>query len=131
MPSAAFNKKMQLSDSLAQICGARQMSRPEVVKQLWKHIKANKLQDKNNGRQINNDQKMQNVFGKKTMDMMQMNKLLSKSLTKMSGGGNNKQTTQKNKNQRSNTRNRNNNNSRRNNRSNNRRNNSRRNKNRN
>ena len=130
MPSAAFNKKMQLSDSLAQICGARQMSRPEVVKQLWKHIKANKLQDKNNGRQINNDQKMQNVFGKKTMDMMQMNKLLSKSLTKMSGGGN-KQTTQKNKNQRSNTRNRNNNNSRRNNRSNNRRNNSRRNKNRN
>ena len=58
MPSAHFQqKKMQLSDSLAQICGARQMSRPQVVKQLWKHIKANKLQDKNNGRQINNDQK--------------------------------------------------------------------------
>lgn len=129
MPSAAFNKKMQLSDSLSQICGARQMSRPQVVKQLWKHIKANKLQDKNNGRQINNDQKMQNVFGKKTMDMMQMNKLLSNSLTKMSGGGNKK--TQKNKNQKSNNRNRNNNNSRRNNRRNNSKRNNRRNKNRN
>jgi chromatin remodeling complex protein RSC6 len=52
----------------------RQLSRPGVVKSLWKHIKANDLQDPSDKRQIMCDEKMQAVFKQAKVDMFRMNK---------------------------------------------------------
>ena len=57
-----------------------QLSRPQVVKKLWEHIKANELQDPNDKRQIVCDDKMHAVFVRSRVDMFQMNKLLGSHL---------------------------------------------------
>jgi len=51
-----------------------QLSRPQVVKKLWEHIKANDLQDPKDKRQIICDEKMTAVFKQAKVDMFQMNK---------------------------------------------------------
>jgi len=77
---------MILSDSLASLTGAKEMPRTEVVKFLWAHIKANKLQQNpNDGREITCDEKMQEIFGQPTVTMLQMNKVrASKNMQKAS-----------------------------------------------
>ncbi|KAK0712870.1 hypothetical protein B0T26DRAFT_753048 [Lasiosphaeria miniovina] len=75
-----FQKPFNLSYPLAEICGESQLSRPQVVKRLWEHIKANELQDPNDKRQIRCDDKMQAVFERSRVDMFQMNKLLGNQL---------------------------------------------------
>ncbi|KAJ3512978.1 hypothetical protein NM208_g15251 [Fusarium decemcellulare] len=57
---------------LANITG--QLSRPQVVKKLWEHIKGNDLQDPKDKRQIICDEKMQAVFKQSRVDMFRMNK---------------------------------------------------------
>lgn len=51
-----------------------QLSRPQVVKRLWQHIKSNGLQDPKDKRQILCDDKMQAVFKQPKVDMFKMNK---------------------------------------------------------
>ncbi|KAK3376877.1 hypothetical protein B0T24DRAFT_677737 [Lasiosphaeria ovina] len=75
-----FQKPFNLSYPLAEICGESQLSRPQVVKRLWEHIKANELQDPSDKRQIRCDDKMQAVFERSRVDMFQMNKLLGNQL---------------------------------------------------
>ena len=50
---------MNLSESLAAICGGKKMPRTEVTKKLWVYIKAKKL---NNGRIITPDEKLKKIF---------------------------------------------------------------------
>ncbi|CAM1512007.1 Fc.00g095200.m01.CDS01 [Cosmosporella sp. VM-42] len=69
-----FQKPFVLSDTLSVICGETQLSRPQVVKKLWDHIKANNLQDPSDRRQILCDEKMQAVFKQTKVDMFRMNK---------------------------------------------------------
>lgn len=57
-----------------------QLSRPQVVKKLWEHIKANELQDPSDKRQIICDEKLQAVFKQSSINMFQMNKLLGNQL---------------------------------------------------
>ena len=57
-----------------------QLSRPQVVKQIWVYIKANNLQDPADKRQIMCDEKMQLVFKSDKVHMFTMNKLLGKQL---------------------------------------------------
>lgn len=71
-----------LSKELAAIVGATSMSRPEVTKQLWVYIKANKLQDPKNKRMIYPDDKLSKIIGKKPIDMMKLAGMLSKHLKK-------------------------------------------------
>ncbi|KAI0391108.1 DEK C terminal domain-containing protein, partial [Xylariaceae sp. FL0594] len=71
-----FQKPFNLSYPLAEICGEPQLSRPQVVKKLWEHIKQNELQDPNDKRQILCDDMMQAVFKVNRVDMFQMNKLV-------------------------------------------------------
>lgn len=56
------------------------MSRPQVVKKLWEHIRAHDLQDPNDKRQILCDEKMQEAFKVESLHMFTMNKLLGKHL---------------------------------------------------
>ncbi|KFG80963.1 SWIB/MDM2 domain protein [Metarhizium anisopliae] len=69
-----FQKPFNLSSTLSDICGETQLSRPQVVKKLWEHIKANDLQDPADKRQIRCDAKMQAVFKQARVDMFKMNK---------------------------------------------------------
>ncbi|KAI1110540.1 DEK C terminal domain-containing protein [Nemania sp. NC0429] len=75
-----FQKPFNLSYPLAELCGEPQLSRPQVVKKLWEHIKENNLQDPNDKRQILCDERMQAVFKLAKVDMFQMNKLVGNHL---------------------------------------------------
>lgn len=66
------------SDPLATMLGEPKMSRPQVVKKLWEHIKSHNLQNPLNKKEIICDERMQNIFNVERIDMFQMNKVLGK-----------------------------------------------------
>ena len=61
--------------------GEERLSRPQVVKKLWEYVKENDLQDPDNKRDILCDAKLKAVFGKKRVNMFEMQKLLSAHLS--------------------------------------------------
>ncbi len=66
---------------LAAVIGDKPMPRTEVTKKIWDYIKRNDLQDKNNRRMINADEKLKPVFGgKDQVSMFEMTKLVSAQL---------------------------------------------------
>lgn len=69
------------SPELAEIVGKSDLPRSEVVKKVWDYIKKHDLQDAKDRRQINGDEKLAKIFGKKSVSMFEMNKHLSKHLT--------------------------------------------------
>jgi chromatin remodeling complex protein RSC6 len=69
------------SAELAEIVGKKDLPRSEVVKKVWDHIKKHDLQDAKDRRQINADDKLEKIFGKKSASMFEMNKHLSGHLT--------------------------------------------------
>jgi len=80
-PNAAFMKPMTPTATLAAVIGSSPMPRTEVTKKLWAYIKRNGLQDSKNRRNINADDKLQDVFGgKKQVSMFEMTKLVSRHL---------------------------------------------------
>ena len=80
-PNAAFMKPVTPSAALAEVVGSKPIPRTEVTKKLWAYIKKNGLQDKKNKRMINSDEALKTVFGgKKTINMFEMTKLVSKHL---------------------------------------------------
>ncbi len=81
-PNPAFMRPMTLSDALGAVVGAKPIPRTEVTKKLWLYIKKHKLQDPKNMRNIKPDEKLAKVFGsKKTINMFQMTKLVSKHMS--------------------------------------------------
>ncbi|OGF87199.1 hypothetical protein A3B19_03110 [Candidatus Giovannonibacteria bacterium RIFCSPLOWO2_01_FULL_46_32] len=80
--NSAFMKPLRVSGELAEVVGKGPMPRSEVVKKLWVYIKKHGLQDAQNKRNINADENMKKVFGgKKTVNMFEMTKLVSKHLS--------------------------------------------------
>jgi chromatin remodeling complex protein RSC6 len=79
-PNAAFMKPLTPSSTLAAVIGAGALPRTQVVKKLWDYIKKNKLQDVKNKRNINADDKLKALFGKATVSMFEMTKIVSKHL---------------------------------------------------
>jgi chromatin remodeling complex protein RSC6 len=71
------HKTVQPSAELGAVIGTKPMKRTDVVKQLWAYIKSNKLQNAKDGRQIDADDKLQKVFGRKQVSMFEMNKIVS------------------------------------------------------
>lgn len=69
------------SPELAEIVGKNDLPRSEVVSKVWEYIKKHDLQDAKDRRQINGDDKLQKIFGKKSVSMFEMNKHLSAHLT--------------------------------------------------
>ena len=77
-PNAAFMKPMKPSSELAAVVGSQPMPRSEITKRVWDYIKKNNLQDQQNKRNINADDKLKAVFGgKKTVSMFEMTKLVN------------------------------------------------------
>ena len=78
-PNAAFMKPVQPDAALSEVVGSKAIPRTEVTKKLWAYIKKNGLQDPKNKRMINSDDTLKAVFGgKKTVNMFEMTKLVSK-----------------------------------------------------
>ncbi len=80
-PNAAFMKALTPSADLAAIVGAKALPRTDVTKKVWAYIKKNNLQDKVQRRNINADEALKNIFGKKTVNMFEMTKLINKHLS--------------------------------------------------
>ncbi len=72
---------MKLSDELSAVVGKGPMPRTEVTKKLWEYIKKNRRQDPSNKRNILADEKLQKLFGRKSVNMFEMTKLVSKHLS--------------------------------------------------
>ena len=80
-PNAAFMKPMQPSEELGAVVGMQPQPRSEITKRVWDYIKKNNLQDQQNKRQINADDKLRPVFGgKKNVTMFEMTSLVNKHL---------------------------------------------------
>ena len=81
-PNPAFMKPLQPDTALGAVVGSKPLPRTQVVKKLWAYIKKNSLQDSQNKRMINADDKLKAVFaGKKQVSMFEMTKLVNKHLS--------------------------------------------------
>jgi upstream activation factor subunit UAF30 len=80
-PNAAFMKPLMPSKELGEIVGMNAIPRTEVMKKVWAYIKKHDLQDAQNRRQVNADDKLKAVFGgKKSVTMFEMTKYVSNHL---------------------------------------------------
>ena len=72
----------EFSDELSELTGKKKGKRTDVVKWVWVYIKANDLQNPDNGREIFMDDTMKAVYGnKKKLTMFEVaGKQLSKHL---------------------------------------------------
>ena len=77
----ALNKPVTLSGDLENLIGKGPMTRAEVTSKVWDYIKANKLQDSKDKRQINPDAKLGAVIGNKQISMFAMTAAVSKHLS--------------------------------------------------
>src|ERR1700710_1697431 len=76
----ALQQPLQPSAELAAVVGEGTMARGEVVSKVWEYIKAHKLQNPEDGREIIPDETLLKVLGKKKVTMFEMNKLLAQHL---------------------------------------------------
>lgn len=81
-----FTKLCGLSPELQSVLGVSELSRTQVVKQLWVYIRENDLQDPQNRRKILCDDKLRLVFRKDSVDMFEMNKVLSNHILRLDNG---------------------------------------------
>jgi len=77
----ALNKPVNLSGDLENLIGKGPMTRAQVTSKVWDYIKANKLQDTTDKRQINPDGKLGAVIGNKQISMFAMTAAVSKHLS--------------------------------------------------
>lgn len=76
----ALMKPLTPSKELAAVVGEKDLPRPEVVKKVWEYIKAHKLQNPENAREIVADDNLRKVFGRDKVTMFEMNKYLAQHL---------------------------------------------------
>jgi upstream activation factor subunit UAF30 len=76
----ALQQPLKPSEELAAVVGAGELARGEAVSKVWAYIKANKLQNPKDGREILADDKLRKVFGKDKVTMFEMNKHLAQHL---------------------------------------------------
>ena len=80
-PNPSFMRPLTPDASLGAIVGDKELPRTQVVKKLWAYIKKKGLQDAQDRRMINADDKLKLIFGgKKQVSMFEMTKLVSKHL---------------------------------------------------
>jgi upstream activation factor subunit UAF30 len=77
-PNAAFMAPVTPSAALSEVVGSKPLPRTELTKKLWVYIKKNNLQDPKNKRMIKADVNLRPIFGKPTVNMFEMTKLVNK-----------------------------------------------------
>lgn len=68
----AVHQKIDVSPELATIVGEGPMARGEVTSKIWDYIRANELQAKDDGREIEPDDKLGKIVGDKRLTMFEM-----------------------------------------------------------
>lgn len=77
-PNAAFMAALTPSNVLADVIGAQPRPRTEMIKSIWAYIRKNNLQDQQNKRMINADDKLRALFGgKNQVSMFDLAKIIS------------------------------------------------------
>jgi upstream activation factor subunit UAF30 len=76
----ALMKPMRPSQELAEIVGPAPLARTEITKRIWDYIKQNNLQNPANKREIIADEKLERVFGVRSVNMFEMTKIINKHL---------------------------------------------------
>ncbi|KAI0753063.1 SWIB-domain-containing protein [Daedaleopsis nitida] len=79
-PFARLDSPSSSSEPLAALIGLEKLSRPQIVKQLWDHIKANNMQNPENKKEIICDDSFRSIFKCDRIDMFKMNKELGQHL---------------------------------------------------
>ncbi len=78
-PNPSFMRPLQPNALLGAVVGNKPLPRTQVTKKIWAYIKKNNLQDTQNKRMINADDKLKAIFdGKKQVSMFEMTKLVNK-----------------------------------------------------
>jgi upstream activation factor subunit UAF30 len=74
-------RPMQPDEQLAAVVGNNPMPRTEITKKLWDYIKRNNLQDAQERRMINADDRLRPHFGgKRQVSMFDMTKMVNQHL---------------------------------------------------
>mmetsp|Transcript_41300 Transcript_41300/g.54289 ORF Transcript_41300/g.54289 Transcript_41300/m.54289 type:complete len:82 (-) Transcript_41300:224-469(-) len=76
-------KLVRVSPQLQSIVGKSQLSRPEITKNIWKHIKDNNLQNPSKKKEILCDAHLKAVFGKDTVHFTEILKLVQPHISKI------------------------------------------------
>jgi upstream activation factor subunit UAF30 len=77
-PNAAFMTPVFPDGTLAAVVGASALPRTELTRKIWDYIKRNGLQDQQNRRMINADDKLRAVFGgEQQVNMFRMTSLVN------------------------------------------------------
>lgn len=77
-PNAGLMAPLTVSDELAKVIGNEPTPRTQIIKKIWDYIKQNDLQDKENRRMINADEKLKVVFdGKDQISMFELAKVVN------------------------------------------------------
>jgi chromatin remodeling complex protein RSC6 len=76
----ALQQPLKPSAELVAAVGDGELARGEAVSKVWAYIKANKLQNTKDGREILADDTLRKVFGKDKVTMSEMNKHLAQHL---------------------------------------------------
>lgn len=77
-PNAAFMAPLTASPELAAVIGNKPLPRTEIIKKIWDYIKKNDLQDNQNRRMINADEKLNSLFGgKDQISMFELAKIVN------------------------------------------------------
>jgi len=78
----ALMQPMRPSPELAEIVGIEPLPRTEITKRIWAYIKEHNLQNPGNKREILADEKLERVFGVKSINMFEMTKVINQHLSK-------------------------------------------------
>jgi upstream activation factor subunit UAF30 len=77
-PRGGLAQQVQPDATLAAIVGNEPTTRADLTKRIWAYIRKNDLQDSENRRQINADEKLKKVFGgKDQVSMFEMTRLVN------------------------------------------------------
>ena len=85
-PNASFMTPVLPDATLAAVVGASALPRTELTKKIWDYIKRNGLQDQQNRRMINADDKLRAVFGgEPQVNMFRMTSLVNQHVMRQPG----------------------------------------------
>lgn len=77
----SYTKKLLLSPELAEVVGAKEMARSDIVKKMWEIVRERELFDPNNKQFIICDAQLKKIFGEERIRMFGVMKYLKAHLT--------------------------------------------------
>jgi chromatin remodeling complex protein RSC6 len=80
--NAGLMAPLTVSPVLAEVIGGEPTPRTQIIKKIWDYIKKNDLQNKENRRMIDGDEKLKAVFGKDQVSMFELAKIVNNHVQK-------------------------------------------------